>query len=335
MGGVCSTADCREFPGRADCDHDGASCEVDLRSDVEHCGQCDNACQFDPDRLPRAAAGCEDGVCTPVCEPGWGDCDFEYANGCETSLRTLDDCGACGKTCALDGAAAICRTGRCEVQKCEPDFADCDGDGQSCETELDTNEHCGACDTPCEIANATTACRGAVGARACALVSCEAGWADCDGRIENGCEHNARSVDKGGYGPCVPDSGCTRAEYGNHVYFICSRPRSWDDARETCQQQAGGDLAVLDQTGEADFLRKYVSTRHWVGHTDRNASGIWSFVSGLEFWSAGLFLLPTAGWGFGEPNPFGDCGALYATGLLGALVCSQREPFVCEVGPSE
>lgn len=338
IGGVCSAADCKQQPGTADCDHDGANCEADLRSSVEHCGRCDNSCEFDAGLLPRAALNCRDGVCSAVCETGWGDCDLSFKTGCETPLNTVSDCGGCGQACAADDATVVCREQRCEVLRCNPDRADCDADGSSCETRLDTVEHCGGCDASCELPHSVTACRGAIGARACALVSCESNWADCDALAANGCEHDARSLSSGGLGPCLPDNSCTRAELGDHVYFICSRAKSWEAARDTCRKQAGGDLAVLDSPGEADFLRNYVSSRHWVGHTDQGRRGVWTFVTtGLAFWQAGLFLLPNISvlWGIGEPNPFGDCGALNASGLLGALVCSQLEPFVCEVGPIE
>jgi hypothetical protein len=338
VGGVCSSADCRQRPGMADCDHDGASCETDLRSSVEHCGRCGNACAFDPDLLPRAAISCRDGVCSPVCETGWGDCDLSFRNGCETSLDTPADCGSCGHACAIAGATEVCRAQRCEVLRCDPDRADCDGDGESCETRLDTVDHCGSCDFGCDLPHADSACRGAVDARACALVSCQTDWADCDFVVANGCEHDARSVSEGGLGPCLPDNTCTRADYGDHVYFICSRRKTWDGARDTCRTQLGGDLVVLDSPGESDFLRGYASTRHWVGHTDRARRGVWTFATtGIAFWQAGLFLLPTVTvrWGLGEPSSFGDCGALNSTGLLGALVCNQLEPFICEVSPTE
>ena len=337
-GGVCSAADCRQSPAMADCDHDGESCETDLRSNVEHCGRCENACEFDAGLLPRAALNCRDGVCNAVCETGWGDCDLSFHNGCETPLNTVSDCGGCGQACAIEDATEVCRAQRCEVLRCDPDRADCDADGLTCETRLDTVGHCGSCDFGCDLSHANSACRGAVAARACALVSCQPNWSDCDGVAANGCEHDARSPNAGGLGPCLPDNSCIRADFGDHVYFICERGETWDGARDTCRTQRGGDLAVLDSPGEAEFLRGYVTTRHWVGHTDQGRRGVWTFVTnGLAFWRSGFWLLPsvTARWGFGEPNPFGDCGVVDTSGLLAALVCSQLQPFVCEVSPTE
>jgi hypothetical protein len=336
-GGVCTAADCHAKPGAADCDGDEATCEVDLRTDLAHCGRCGNACAFDDGLMPHGALTCRDGVCRPVCDPGYGDCDYDFRNGCESPFDTLENCGACRRACAITDATESCESQQCEVLQCDIDRADCDSDAVSCETQLDTVEHCGSCDAGCAFAHATPACRGAPGTRACALVSCEPDWADCDGLAANGCERDLRSVSEGGEGPCTPDSSCQRATFGDHVYFVCERARSWDDARAHCRTQAGGDLAVIDTAGESDFLRTRVRTRHWIGHTDQGRRGVWSWArTGIEFWSSGLSISDFyARWAFGEPNPFGDCGAFYTSGLLGALVCSLHEPFVCEVDSGE
>ncbi len=41
-----------------------------------------------------------------VCELGFGNCDSDPANGCETMLDTVDNCGICGFTC--DGSHLVC-----------------------------------------------------------------------------------------------------------------------------------------------------------------------------------------------------------------------------------
>jgi len=48
------------------------------------------------------------------CPAGYADCDGNPANGCETSLSTTTNCGACGHACAaVDKANAACLGGRC------------------------------------------------------------------------------------------------------------------------------------------------------------------------------------------------------------------------------
>jgi hypothetical protein len=57
----------------------------------------------------------------------------------------------------------------------------CDG---SCVDFDDDVLNCGSCGRTCVIGHAAAACVDGE----CALASCEDGWADCDGAIDNGCE---------------------------------------------------------------------------------------------------------------------------------------------------
>jgi len=74
-----------------DCDGD-ADEGFDLETDPAHCGACDAACE----EVPGAMPGCVDGSCSPACDDGLGDCDDDYATGCETDLGTAAACGSCG-----------------------------------------------------------------------------------------------------------------------------------------------------------------------------------------------------------------------------------------------
>lgn len=337
-GGVCTAADCSLEPGRADCDGDEASCEVDLTNDPAHCGRCDNPCAFGQVEAPHAQLGCEQGACRALCDAGYGDCDGDYENGCEQRLNSLEDCGACGARCSIDAADATCREGRCELEECETDRADCDGDRVSCESELDSVDSCGACDVRCELPNARADCAGSRGERSCAIVECASGFLDCDGSVDNGCERDGRTPGEGGDGPCAPDNSCRKASLSGHDYFICGNSRSWSDARERCRSQRGGDLLTLDDARERDFVQQRISTRHWIGHSDRDSEGLWVWTrTGVPFWRGqangraleGRF----AQWARDEPNGSGNCGALYESGLLDDLSCDRGQPFVCEVMP--
>ena len=53
---------------------------------------------------------CRAGACHLSCNPGFGDCDGNPANGCETPTSSdAKNCGACGNTC--DGGP--CTGGKC------------------------------------------------------------------------------------------------------------------------------------------------------------------------------------------------------------------------------
>ncbi len=177
-------------PGRGNCDGDPANgCEVDTQRDVAHCGACSNACL---DR-PRATNVCDTGRCLLRCEAGWGDCNNDPSDGCETDVTTsLDHCGRCMNRCAVPGGAAACVMGACRVASCGSDFSDCDRvAANGCEADLRADAaHCGACGNACPPrANASPACA----ARACTF-RCAAGFADCDGNEANGCEVDTRTT---------------------------------------------------------------------------------------------------------------------------------------------
>jgi hypothetical protein len=128
----------------ADCDQDpGGNCETDVSSSTSHCGFCGNACSF-----ANGSAACVAGKCTLAgCNPGYGDCDGNPANGCEMATSvSVQNCGTCGKVCAGGAQAAPdCVAGACQL-KCNAGWANCDNNpANGCETSLSTNTNCKAC----------------------------------------------------------------------------------------------------------------------------------------------------------------------------------------------
>ena len=85
----------------------GDTC-VDTSSDMSNCGSCGTACMAPAHAMPT----CMSGACRFTCESGYGDCDSDATNGCETDLNTTTDhCGTCDTRCAsmrcVMGACAI------------------------------------------------------------------------------------------------------------------------------------------------------------------------------------------------------------------------------------
>src|SRR5262249_33100026 len=132
---------------------------------------------------------CGAGACIISCERGFGDCDSKLCeNGCETDLLADPlNCGGCGIACA---ANQDCVDGTCI---CPPGTTRC---GKRCvDTNVDPN-NCGECGNGCPGAggdneNGTPTCKNGT----CGYM-CYAGFADCDGRINNGCEVNIGSDPK-------------------------------------------------------------------------------------------------------------------------------------------
>lgn len=125
---------------------------VDLKSDLDHCGQCGQACSGHEVLGPL----CEQGECKGSCKPGFGDCNADMrSDGCEADLRSdVGHCGACGDACSQNKVqGGSCAHGLC-VGSCEDGYADCNDNLRldGCETDLMRDpQHCGACqDAACE-----------------------------------------------------------------------------------------------------------------------------------------------------------------------------------------
>ena len=171
--------DTRCTPGSRCC---GGTC-VDVSKDGQNCGSCGNACMGN-----NARASCEAGQCViGSCLAGWGDCNMNPADGCETNLRSDPvNCTACGMTCNLANAVQGCSDG-CYLRACKFGFDDCDADTKNgCEMNVLADvRNCGGCGLPCGASpNGRNGCVNG----SCQLTSCNNGFADCDGMYANGCE---------------------------------------------------------------------------------------------------------------------------------------------------
>jgi hypothetical protein len=148
VNGACNGVVCK--PGFADCDNDPTNgCETDLTMPA-HCGSCANVCPVHA----NASAVCTSGACGMTCNPSFGDCDGNPANGCEQSVAgDLNNCGGCGKVCALQNASPVCTNGQCSMVACNTGFADCDSNPvNGCEVNLWIDDgNCGQCAAMCPM----------------------------------------------------------------------------------------------------------------------------------------------------------------------------------------
>jgi len=193
----------------------GAAC-VDPATDDNNCGGCGNVCDGagKPEPPPHSEWGCLGSECGHLkCKDEYADCDDDLnvkpessSNGCETSIETTDDCGACGKACA-PGQACFARPDGFggtlpPACICGPGETLC---GIDCVKLLTDQKHCGACENNCKLpqdlfgddeANSVPVCRYG----ACA-VNCKDGFGDCNGDPKDGCEVNLMS-DQRNCGAC-------------------------------------------------------------------------------------------------------------------------------------
>jgi hypothetical protein len=143
-------------------------------NDPAHCGACGAACAADQ--------VCGLSQCLANCPEGQTACD----GSCVDLQTDPAHCGGCGDACMVGAnATASCTAGACGVV-CETGFDDCDADPTDCEANVASDPaNCGTCGNGCIArANAAPSCSGGT----CGLGACNAGYEDCDGFAETGCE---------------------------------------------------------------------------------------------------------------------------------------------------
>lgn len=208
--GTCTITSCNT--GYADCDGNAANgCETNTGTSVNNCGSCGFVCN-----LSNATAACTGGQCAvAACNAGYANCDNNAADGCEVNIGTdPTNCGGCGKVCSIPNGVPLCSAGACAIAACNPGYANCDNNvANGCETNTNTSlTNCGSCGLVCTVANGVPLCS----AGACAVASCNAGYANCDNNAANGCEVNTTN-DRNNCGSC----GLVCAAGKNCVASVC------------------------------------------------------------------------------------------------------------------
>jgi len=125
-------------------------------TDPNNCGACGNVCSS-----ANGTAGCTSGNCGITCNTGYGNCDGNIANGCETNVLTsVANCGSCGTVCSpgANVSTVACSGGACGIASCNPGYADCDHlFANGCEANILTNaNNCGGCGINCQTGQVCT-----------------------------------------------------------------------------------------------------------------------------------------------------------------------------------
>jgi len=262
-GGVCAYTCAEHF---ADCDMDPSNgCEVDVRTTAAHCGACGTVCS-----VANGAPVCSAGMCgLGACADGFGDCDNNPGNGCETTLAaSLDHCGRCDNACPMrPNASAVCAMGTCGVS-CTVGFGNCDNDpSNGCEVDTRTSpQHCGTCGTVCAARpNAAPACVGG----ACGVV-CNTGFGNCDTDATNGCEVDTRTSPQH-CGACGNACASGRACVAGVCTLVCSGGQT--NCSDVCVD-TGASEAHCGACGRACTTGQSCQAGLCCGARERNCAGV-------------------------------------------------------------
>jgi hypothetical protein len=181
--GCRANADCAGDPGGAVCDVASGRCVRCVASD----DTCPAGQRCDPMSFV-CVDGCrnDEGCAGPVAADGGavdaGDDGGVPARVCDTAAHRCVQCRVdehcpAGMLCA----GQVCVMGCSATRPCAGAATCCDG---ACVDTQTNTSSCGACGTRCAVVNGSPACA----AGRCAVASCTAPFADCNGDAADGCE---------------------------------------------------------------------------------------------------------------------------------------------------
>lgn len=209
---------------------------------------------------------CSAGNCVPSCS-GTNPCPGAFTcctPACVDMQSNVDNCGKCGNACSVANGKAVCTAGACAVGKCDPPFADCDGKaGNGCETNTSSDvANCGGCGKACAPAHATGKC--VVGG--CVVDACNGGFANCDGKQDNGCEADL-AHDPSNCGACgsAPGEVCNLRD---------------DNCNGACDENDGCRVAVSRSVSSKEhFYTTDATEAGCCGYTVENSPYFWLYSS--------------------------------------------------------
>ncbi|XP_077864846.1 cubilin-like [Saccoglossus kowalevskii] len=113
--------------------------------------------------------------------------------------------------------------------------------------------------------------------------------------------------------------------------FVTVPTKSWDEAREDCLSTLHGDLVIIDDQAELDFINAQMTLNYWIGYSDLSVEARWRWVNCRD-----ASVWDQSKWGSGQPSSglYEDCGLARSNEFYDEE-CMLNHAYVCEITPKE
>ncbi|XP_064866743.1 CD209 antigen-like protein C isoform X2 [Oncorhynchus nerka] len=121
-------------------------------------------------------------------------------------------------------------------------------------------------------------------------------------------------------------SGCPVGwrKFDCSCYFLSIVSKTWEESRQDCLNR-GGDLVIIQSREEQDHIKTF-KVMSWIGLTDEDSEGLWTWVNNTQLTTAEY-------WHPDEPNGGREenCGMIQMNyDAWNDTSCSAALPWICE-----
>uniref|UniRef100_A0A8C7SRJ0 C-type lectin domain-containing protein n=1 Tax=Oncorhynchus mykiss TaxID=8022 RepID=A0A8C7SRJ0_ONCMY len=113
-------------------------------------------------------------------------------------------------------------------------------------------------------------------------------------------------------------------KFDSSCYFLSIVSKTWEESRQDCLNR-GGDLVIIQSREEQDYIKTF-KVMSWIGLTDEDREGLWTWVDKAQLTTAEY-------WHPGEPNGGREenCGMIWMNyDAWNDASCSAALPWICE-----
>ncbi|XP_036797745.1 CD209 antigen-like protein 2 [Oncorhynchus mykiss] len=113
-------------------------------------------------------------------------------------------------------------------------------------------------------------------------------------------------------------------KFDSSCYFLSIVSKTWKESRRDCLNR-GGDLVIIQSREEQDYIKTFM-VMSWIGLTDEDREGLWTWVDNTQLTTAEY-------WHPGEPNGGREenCGMIWMNyDAWNDASCSAALPWICE-----